>query len=261
MFSCQVIYTTKNQYKHIKLFGDIMEYEIKGGAFPIVVCTLQKGETMKNETGAMAFMTPGMEMETSTGGGLLKGLGRALSGDTIFLNFFSAKSDGEQIGFSACSPGKIMPIRLNGSNMIIGQRNAFLAAENTVDVDIYFKNRLGTGIFGGEGFVLQKFTGTGIVFLEVDGEVIQKDLQPGETLLVNPGHIAAMESTITFDIQRVRGAKNILFGEGLFFSRLTGPGKVWIQTMPISKLAEALIPFLPTQNGGSDSNATFEFKI
>ena len=222
-----------------------MEYSIEGGSFPIVICTLQKGETMKNETGAMAFMTSGMKMDTSTGGGLLKGIGRALSGDTLFLNFFTAQEDDQKIGFSACTPGKIMPIRLDGSNTIIGQKNAFLAAEDSVDVDIYFKNKLGAGIFGGEGFILQKFSGNGMVFLEIDGEVIEKDLAPGEKLLLDPGHIAAMESTVDFDIERVKGAKNIIFGEGLFFSRLTGPGKVWIQTMPISKLAAALIPFLP----------------
>ena len=199
---------------------------------------------MKNETGAMAFMTSGMKMETSTGGGLLKGLGRALSGDTIFLNFFTAESDGEQVGFSSCTPGKIMSIKLNGSNTIIGQKNAFLAAEENVDIDIYFRNKLGSGIFGGEGFILQKFTGNGMVFLEIDGEVIEKDLKPGEKLLVDPGHIAAMEESVDFDIERVKGAKNILFGEGLFFSKLTGPGKVWIQTMPISKLAESIIPLL-----------------
>ena len=225
-----------------------MEYEIRGGAFPIVVCKLQKGETLKNETGAMAFMSSGMKMETSTGGGLIKGLGRALAGDTIFLNYFTAEEDNQEIGFSACTPGNIMAIKLNGSNTIIGQKNAFLAAENGVDIDIYFKKKLGAGIFGGEGFVLQKFTGNGIVFLEVDGEVIEHDLQPGEKILVDPGHIAAMEETVDFDIERVKGAKNILFGEGLFFSKLEGPGKVWIQTMPISKLAEAIIPFIPNNN-------------
>ena len=222
-----------------------MEYEIKGGAFPIVICTLQKGETMKNETGSMAFMTSNMNMDTNTGGGLLKGLGRALAGDTVFLNFFTAESDGEQIGFSSCTPGKIMAIKLDGSNTIIGQKNAFLAAEESVEVDIHFRDKLGTGIFGGEGFILQKFTGNGMVFLEIDGEVIEKDLAPGEKILVDPGHIAAMEESVEFDIERVKGAKNILFGEGLFFSKLTGPGKVWIQTMPISKLAESIIPFLP----------------
>lgn len=222
-----------------------MEYEIKGGSFPIVICTLQKGETMKNETGAMAFMTSNIKMETTTDGGLLKGLGRALSGDTLFLNFFTAQSDNEQIGFSSRTPGKIIPINLNGST-IIGQKNAFLAAEKSVDVDIFFKKKLGAGLFGGEGFILQKFSGNGTVFLEIDGEVIEKDLAPGEKLLLDPGHIAAMEPTVDFDIERVKGAKNILFGEGIFFSKVTGPGKVWIQTMPLSKLAEALIPFLPT---------------
>lgn len=222
-----------------------MEYKIICDPFPIVVCTLQKGETMKNETGAMAFMTSDMEMETNTGGGLLKGLGRALSGDTLFLNFFTAKSDNQQIGFSAHSPGKILPMKLDGTNSIIGQKNAFLAAEEGVDYDIYFKNKLGTGIFGGEGFVLQKFTGKGIVFIEIDGEVIERELDAGETILLDPGHVAAMEESVEFDVERVKGAKNILFGEGLFFTRLTGPGKVWIQTMPISKLAEAIIPFIP----------------
>ncbi len=226
-----------------------MEYEIQGGSFPIVICTLQKGETMKNETGAMAFMTSDMKMETSTGGGLLKGLGRALAGDSLFLNFFTAQSDNEQIGFSACTPGKIIPVRLDGSNTLIGQKNAFLAAEDSVDVDIFFKKKLGAGLFGGEGFVLQKFSGNGILFIEIDGEVIEKELQPGEKLLLDPGHIAAMDESVDFDIERVKGAKNILFGEGLFFAKLTGPGKVWIQTMPISKLAAALIPFLPTSSG------------
>ena len=235
-----------------------MEYEIKGGAFPIVICTLQKGETMKNETGAMAFMTSDMKMETSTGGGILKGLGRALAGDTLFLNYFTAQSDNEQIGFSACAPGKIMSIKLDGSNTIIGQKNAFLAAEDNVDVDIFFKKKLGAGLFGGEGFVLQKFSGNGMLFIEIDGEVIEKDLQPGERLLLDPGHIAAMEETVDFDIERVKGAKNILFGEGLFFAKLTGPGKVWIQTMPVSKLAAALIPFLPTSTGGSDWGGMFD---
>ena len=126
-----------------------MEYEIQGGAFPIVICTLQKGETMKNETGAMSFMTSGMKTETSTGGGLLKGLGRALSGDTIFLNFFTAQEDNQKIGFSSCTPGRIFPVKLDGTNSIIGQKNAFLAAEEGVDVDMYFRNS--SGSWGGKG--------------------------------------------------------------------------------------------------------------
>lgn len=225
-----------------------MEYEIKGGAFPMVVCKLQKGETMQDETGAMSYMTPGIKMETTTGGGLLKGLGRALSGDTLFLNYFTAENDNEEIGFSACYPGKIIPIRLDGNNSIIGQKNAFLTAEKDVNLEMHFRKKLGAGIFGGEGFILQKFTGKGMLFLEIDGEVIEKTLQPGEKLIVDQGHVAAMDASVDFDIQRVKGAKNMLFGgEGLFFATLTGPGRVWLQTMPISKLAEALIPLLPTK--------------
>ena len=225
-----------------------MEYEISGGSFPIVICTLQKGETMKNETGAMAFMTSGMNMETNTGGGLLKGLGRALSGDTLFLNFFTAESDGEQVGFSACTPGKIIPIRLDGSNSIIGQKNAFLAAEESVDVDIYFKNKLGTGIFGGEGFILQKFTGNGMVFLEVDGDPIERILAPGEVLKVDTGNVVGFENTVSYEIETVKGLKNIfLGGEGLFLTKLVGPGRVILQSQNIKEFAGRLIPYMPTR--------------
>lgn len=222
-----------------------MDYEIKGGAFPIVICTLNKGETMQNETGAMAYMTSGMKMETNTGGGLFKGIGRVFSGDTLFLNFFTAEEDNQQIGFSSCTPGKIIPLELDGTSTIIGQKNAFLAAEKSVEVDIYLRKKLGAGFFGGEGFIMQKFSGNGIVFLEIDGEVIEYDLKPGEKLLADPGHVAAMEESVDFDIEMVKGVKNILFGEGLFFARLEGPGKVWLQTMPISRLAEAIIPYMP----------------
>lgn len=224
-----------------------MEYEIKGGAFPIVICTLKKGETMKDESGSMAFMTSNVKMDTNTGGGLLKGLGRALGGDSIFLNFFTAESDNEQIGFAARCPGKILPIRLNGANSIIGQKSSLLATEKDVEIDMFLRKKVGAGLLSGEGFILQKFTGNGMVFLEIDGDVIEKDLQAGEKLLVDSGHIAAMEETVDIDIQRVKGAKNMLFGgEGLFLTTLTGPGRVWIQTLPISRLAEAIIPFLPT---------------
>ena len=223
-----------------------MDYEIKGEPFPMVVCKLQKGETMKDESGAMAFMTSNVKMETNTGGGLLKGLGRALSGDSIFLNFYSAESDNQEIGFASSFPGKIIPIELNGSNSIIGQKSSFLASEVDVNVDMYFRKNLGTGLFGGEGFILQKFTGNGMLFLEIDGEVIEYDLQPGEKMIIDQGHLAAMEESVQFDIQRVKGAKNILFGgEGLFFGTLTGPGKVWLQTMPIARLAGAIIPYMP----------------
>ena len=223
-----------------------MEYTIEGGSFPIVICKLQKGESMKDDSGAMAFMSSQMKMETSTGGGFLKGLGRALSGDSMFVNTFTAEDDNQEVGFSSCTPGKIIPVELDGSTAIIGQKSSFLAAEESVEINMHFRKKLGSGIFGGEGFILQKFTGKGMVFLEIDGEVIERDLQPGEKLLVDSGHVAALDESVDFDIERVKGAKNMIFGgEGLFLATLTGPGKVWIQTMPISKLAEALIPFIP----------------
>jgi uncharacterized protein (TIGR00266 family) len=223
-----------------------MEYEIVGGAFPLVKCKLNKGERMKDESGAMAYMTPGIKMDTNTGGGLLKGLGRALAGDTLFMNFFTAERDGEEIGFSSFFPGKIIPIKLEGSQSIIGQKSSFLAAEDGIEIDMYFRKKLGAGLFGGEGFILQRFSGNGMVFLEIDGDVVEKTLAPGETLIVNNGHIAALDETVDFDIQRVKGVKNIVFGgEGLFFAKMTGPGRVWLQTMPVCKLAEAIVPFIP----------------
>ncbi|ALT69145.1 TIGR00266 family protein [Methanobrevibacter millerae] len=225
-----------------------MEYEIKGGAFPIVVCKLQKGERMKDESGSMAFMSSGVKMDTNTGGGVLKGLGRAISGNSFFINTFVAEKDNQEIGFASNFPGKVIPIKLDGANSIIGQKRSFLASEDSVEIDMYFQKNLGTGIFGGEGFILQKFTGNGMLFLEIDGEVIERYLEPGEVLFVDQGHIAAMDESIDFDIERIKGAKNWLFGgEGVFFAKLVGPGRVWVQTMPITKLAQALIPMLPTK--------------
>ena len=225
-----------------------MEYEIKGGAFPIVVCKLQKGERMKDESGSMAFMSSGVKMDTNTGGGVLKGLGRAISGNSFFINTFVAEKDNQEIGFASNFPGKVIPIKLDGANSIIGQKRSFLASEDSVEIDMYFQKNLGTGIFGGEGFILQKFTGNGTLFLEIDGEVIERYLEPGEVLFVDQGHIAAMDESIDFDIERIKGAKNWLFGgEGVFFAKLVGPGRVWVQTMPITKLAQALIPMLPTK--------------
>ena len=222
-----------------------MEYQIVGGAFPMLVCTLNKGETMKNESGAMSFMSPNIKMETNTGGGLFKGIGRALAGDSLFLTFFTAEQDNERIGFSSAYPGKILPLKIDESHPIIAEKGAFLAAENNIDINMYLKPNIGTGLFSGEGFILQKLSGNGMAFLEIDGELIEYELAPGETVLVDYGHIAAMEETVGFEVRRIKGVKNILFGEGLFLSELTGPGKVWVQTMPISKLAEALIPFIP----------------
>ena len=225
-----------------------MEYEITGKSFPIVRMKLQKGETVKTESGGMTYMSSGITMDTNTSGGIMKGLGRVLSGDTFFLTHYTAETDYEEIAFSAAFPGRIIPYELNGSNTLIAQKNAFLVAENDVDLDIFLQKTLGAGIFGGEGFVLQKLSGKGTAFLEISGDIIERELQPGERIRVDPGHVAALQETVEFDIERVKGAKNMLFGgEGIFFATLTGPGKVWLQSMPLSRLAEALIPYMPTK--------------
>jgi len=223
-----------------------MRYEIKGTPFPIVTCFLEKGEVMITEKGGMSWMTDKMKMETNTGGGLSKGLGRMLAGDSIFLNEYTAEGENQSITFASSFPGRILDIKLENGKTIIAQKDALLAMEKSVQMDIHIKKKIGVGFFGGEGFVMQKFSGNGYVFMEIDGEVIEYELKAGERMFIDQGHLAAMEDTVTYDITTVQGAKNILFGgEGLFLGTLTGPGKIWIQTMPISNLANVIHSRLP----------------
>ncbi|WNY25714.1 hypothetical protein MsAc7_12720 [Methanolapillus millepedarum] len=227
-----------------------MKYEIKGTPFPVVTCYLEKGETMVTEKGAMSWMTDRMKMETNTGGGLMKGLGRMLSGNSLFLNNYTAEDDCQFIAFSSSFPGRILDFNLDGGKTIIAQKEALLAMEKTVNMEMHFRKKLGVGFFGGEGFIMQKFTGTGHVFLEIDGDVVEYDLKAGEKMYIEQSHLAAMESTVAFDIATVKGAKNIVFGgEGLFLGTVTGPGKVWIQTMPMSGLIDIILSRIPPSNG------------
>ncbi|MDR0768099.1 MAG: TIGR00266 family protein [Methanosarcinales archaeon] len=223
-----------------------MKYEIKGTPFPVVTCYLERGETMVTERGGMSWMTDKMKMETNTGGGIKKGLSRMLSGDSFFLNYYTAESDDQFITFGPSFPGRILDFKLENGKTIIAQKGALLAMEKSVEMGIHFKKKIGAGFFGGEGFILQKFSGDGHVFLEIDGEVVEYDLKAGERLVIDQGHLAAMEDTVSFDITTVKGAKNILFGgEGLFLGTLTGPGKVWIQTMPMSNLVNLVLSRIP----------------
>ena len=225
-----------------------MKYEIKGVPFPVVTCALEKGETMITEKGAMAWMNDRIKMETNTNGGFMKGLGRMFSGDSFFLNFYTAESDNQSITFGSSFPGRILDFKLENGRTIIAQKGALLAMEKAVEMNIHFKRKISTGIFGGEGFIMQKFTGNGHVFLEIDGDVVEYDLKAGEKLIIDQGYLAAMEDTVSFDIVTVKGAKNILFGgEGLFLGNLTGPGKVWIQTMPIACLVNLVLSRIPTR--------------
>ncbi|MFD3155317.1 TIGR00266 family protein [Haloimpatiens sp. FM7330] len=218
-----------------------MRYEIKGGSLPVVICELNPGETIVSESGAMGWMIGDIEMNTNMKGGLFGGIGRAFSGESIFLNTFTCKNGLSKISFPSSFPGKIIARKLNDCESIICQKSAFLAGESSVTLSTHFKKKIGSGLFGGEGFILQKVTGPGTVFLEFDGYVEEYTLATSETVKVDTGHIAMFDSSVNFDITMVKGFKNMFFGgEGLFLSTLTGPGKIYLQTMPIHNLAGQL---------------------
>lgn len=224
-----------------------MQYEIIGGSFPVVTCNLQNGESMITESGSMVWMSPNMEMETS-GGGLGKMFSRAFSGENLFQNIYTARGQG-MIAFGSSFPGKIIPLEIGPGREMILQKKAFLAAERGVDLSIHFNKKLGTGLFGGEGFIMQRLSGQGTAFAEIDGELVIYNLAPGQQMVVDTGNVAGFETTVSMEIRQVPGLKNAFFGgEGLFNTVLTGPGKIWLQTMPIMNVAMAIRPFIPTSS-------------
>lgn len=225
-----------------------MLYEISEGMLPVLTLKLQKGEKVFTESGQMSWMDGNIKMETNTNGGLFKGLGRALAGESIFMNTFTCEGNSGEIAFASSFPGQILEFDLAEGESIIAQKNAFMVAESTVDMKMHFRKKLGAGLFGGEGFIMQKITGKGKAFLEADGNVIKKEIKSGEVLIVDTGHILAISENIDIDIQVVKGVKNMLFGgEGVFVTKLTGNGYVYLQSMPISKLADTIIPYVPIQ--------------
>lgn len=223
-----------------------MKTEIMGGNLPVVVCKLSKGEEVYTETGGMSWMSQGVKMSTNTNGGIMKGLGRALAGESIFMNTYTAEEDETEIAFASSFPGEILEIDLKEGETIIAQKRAFLCAEKSVNMAMHFRKKLGAGFFGGEGFIMQKLSGHGKVFLEIDGAAIKKELASGEILNIDNGYVAAMTQDVQLDIKTVKGIKNIVFGgEGLFLTTVKGPGTVWLQSMPISKLAGSLYGTMP----------------
>lgn len=204
-----------------------------------------------SNSGAMSWMTASVLMNTNTGGGLGKMFGRMVSGSSAFVVDYSAPQGPGTVAFTARFPGKIVPILLTAGQSIIMQKQAFLVAEKSVELSIAFNQKLGAGFFGGEGFILQQFTGPGLCFAELDGEIVEYSLTPGQTMSVKAGHVAMFEPSVSFNIQMVKGFTNILFGgEGLFLATLTGPGKIWLQTMPMMELAERIAHYLPSGGGG-----------
>ena len=224
-----------------------MQYEIKGGAFPVVICQLESGEQMVTEKGSMVWMSPSMQMETK-GGGLGRMFSKAFSGESMFQNVYTARGAG-MIAFGSSFPGRILALTIAPGQEMIVQKSAFLAAQPGVELSIHFNKKLGVGLFGGEGFIMQRLGGRGVAFVEIDGELVEYELKAGEQLVVDTGNVAGFTEGVRMEIQQVPGMKNkLLGGEGLFNTLLTGPGRVWLQTMPISGVAASIRPYIPTGN-------------
>lgn len=224
-----------------------MRYQIQGETLPVVICELEGGETMITEGGGMAWMSPNMKMETSTNGGVGKAFGRMFSGESLFQNNYTAMGGPGMIAFASSFPGSIRAFEVTPGNEMIFQKSAFLAGEAGVNMSIFFNKKIGAGLFGGEGFIMQKFSGNGTVFAEFDGHVIEYELQAGQQIVVDTGHLAGMTASCNMEIKSVPGVKNMLFGgEGFFNTIITGPGRIWLQTMPISNVAAVLRNYITT---------------
>jgi uncharacterized protein (TIGR00266 family) len=226
-----------------------MRYEILGTVLPTLEVYLSNGESMYTESGGMAWMKGNIEMTTNTKGGLMKGLGRALAGESLFMTTYTSHDPEALIVFTPEAPGKVIDVRLEAGQSLICQKDAFMCAQDTVEMKMHFRKKLGAGFFGGEGFILQQITGPGFAFLEIPGEVREYNLQVGETMKVDPGHIACFEPTVHYDITTVKGLTNVLFGgEGLFLATLSGPGRIWLQSLPLSNLAAKLAKYMPVKS-------------
>lgn len=221
-----------------------MRYEILGGSLPVALCKLEAGEEVWCESGSMSWMDEGIRMNTE-GGGLGKMFGRAFAGESMFRNRYVAERAGE-IAFASKFPGEIKAITLSSGRSVIAQKKCFLAGERGVNTSLYFQKRIASGFFGGEGFVMQKFSGDGTVFLEVDGSAVEYYLAPGEKKIVNTGYLVMMDESCQMSVETVKGFKNVLFGgEGIFNTVITGPGRIILQTMPIAQTAALLYSIMP----------------
>lgn len=223
-----------------------MNYKITGESFPVLTLELSAGESIKASSGAVGWMNERVTMTSGISGGLLKGIRRVLAGEKLFLCRYKSEKGGGRLSIPSSLPGCIIPLTLEDGKGIIAQKKAFMCGEETIELDIAFAKKLRIGFFGGEGFILQRIKGKGKVFFEIDGSVTEYVLDTDEILRVDTGHIAMFEDTITYDIALVKGVKNMFFGgEGFFWATLQGPGKVWLQSMPLKKLASLIVPFVP----------------
>ncbi len=226
-----------------------MEYRILGQTVPLVEMKLQRGETIYTQSGGMAYQSEGIAMKTNAKGGVMKSIGRMFAGESIFMANYTAERDDAIIAFASTVPGNVIPVDLrNMPEGIILQKGAFLCAQETVETSVSFTKKFSAGFFGGEGFILQKAKGNGMVFLEVDGDSIEKELAPGEILKVDTGNVVGFEPSVAYEIETVKGLGNIfLGGEGIFLTKLTGPGKVILQTQNFNDFIGRIIPHVPSK--------------
>ncbi len=226
-----------------------MQYKIQGDPMPVVICQLAPGETMITESGSMVWMSPGFQMETAAGG-VGKAFGRMFTGESVFQNYYTAPQTGGMIAFGASFVGAIRAVEITPDRPIIAQKRAFLASTSGVELSTFFQKRAAAGFFGGEGFIMQRLSGSGIAFLEVDGTAVEYDLAAGQQLLVSTGNLALCDASCSIDIQAVKGLKNkLLGGEGFFNTVVTGPGRITLQTMSLQQFASTVAAYIPKGNG------------
>ena len=229
-----------------------MEYDITGDNLQIVTLRLSEGERVYAEAGAMNHMSDNIQMEAKVRGGLLKGLMRKLAGESLFMTEFTPRGGPGYVAFAGNVPGKIKPIALGGGSEFIAQKDAFLCAESGVNLEITFTKRLGAGFFGGEGFILEKLSGDGVAFIHACGDFVEMELKAGEVIKVDTGSVVGFDASVEYDITTAGGIKSMLFGgEGIFLTRLRGPGRVILQSLSLANLAAALFPHMPLKQGGT----------
>jgi len=227
-----------------------MKYRLIGSVVPAVEILLENtGESVFTQSGGMTWMTEGVEMSTNTRGGLMKGLGRVFAGESLFMANYTNTKPNSVIAFAAGAPGSIYTVDLSATGPMTCQKGAFLCAQDSVNLKTVLTKKLSAGFFGGEGFILQEISGSGVAFLEIDGDLVERELAPGEVLKVDTGNVVAFDSSMSYEIEMVKGAKNIIFGgEGLFLTKLTGPGKVVLQTQSIAEFALRIAPYIPMKS-------------
>ncbi|MGA8531422.1 MAG: TIGR00266 family protein [Acidobacteriaceae bacterium] len=237
-----------------------MQNRITGTTMPVLEFLLEPNDAIISEAGELSWMSANVQMTTHTqfagGGGLFGAIKRVAGGGSLFMTEYRAMGGAGELAFATRVPGHIVPVEVAPGNEYMVHRHGFLCATSAVTLSVGFQQSLGAGIFGGDGFLLQKVGGQGMAWLELSGELVQRDLRPGETLLVHPGHVGAFQAGVSFQITMVRGIRNLIFGaDGIFLAALTGPGRIWLQTLPISKLAHQIQEYLPAQQGRQTAEA------